>query len=347
MGNKFNKKSDDKADTTIASNYFPPNGYPVLQHRLEPIARILLIGVYDDNNPLSIFRGMRYLMKQIWEFTIQFNIHYYSPYIKINTINKDSYSYYTETDTDTAFEALHQWNVGSPCWGSDAFKNLKFPPCQNKEININMMPILMNVSNMDKQLPDELHGYIPLICACLSADPSQMDKICFLTIHESFVEKGKTQRRPGLHCELPGAGIGGNSEWRRKGWGGGYDRKDGIFMGSNISNTCVAWNCKIVDRDDKPDTMVMDSLGSLEHLKCLMPNDQKYLLDGGKLYWMTDRTPHEALPMKQDAWRQFFRLVSSSLGVWYENHSTKNPYGIVVDKKITKIVKGNKFKKKK
>ena len=31
------------------------------------------------------------------------------------------------------------------------------------------------------------------------------------------------------------------------------------------------------------------------------------------------------------------------MSVWFEDHSTKNPRGIVPDPKITKIVKGSKF----
>ena len=76
------------------------------------------------------------------------------------------------------------------------------------------MPIKMDPTILDKQLPIELHGYIPWIIACMINDPRQKDTICYVTIHESFVEKGKSQRRPGLHIELPGvAGAGGVGTW--------------------------------------------------------------------------------------------------------------------------------------
>eukprot|EP01084_Bolivina_argentea_P039539 73064_1 len=68
---------------SIDNNYFPKFGYTTAQHRLDPMARILLIGVYDDNNVLSIFRGMRYLIKSIWDYTLQFNQHHYSNHIQI------------------------------------------------------------------------------------------------------------------------------------------------------------------------------------------------------------------------------------------------------------------------
>lgn len=37
------------------------------------------------------------------------------------------------------------------------------------------------------------------------------------------------------------------------------------------------------------------------------------------------RTPHESLPLKRAAHRQFFRLVVGKIDVWYARHSTPNP----------------------
>ena len=45
----------------------------------------------------------------------------------------------------------------------------------------------------------------------------------------------------------------------------------------------------------------------------------------------TDTTAHESLPVDEDTYRQYFRFVTSAVSVWYENHSTKNPLGIVPD----------------
>merc|ERR1712107_790288 len=58
------------------------------------------------------------------------------------------------------------------------------------------------------------------------------------------------------------------------------------------------------------------------------------------------RTPHESLPLKTGAFRQFFRLVTSQVSLWYADHSTPNPLGVKPDPAITKIVRGNKFSKK-
>merc|ERR1719361_3140311 len=122
-----------------------------------------------------------------------------------------------------------------------------------------MMPIRMDADKISKQLPSDLRGYAEWIQACLKADPSQKDKICFLTIHESFVEKGRTQRRPGLHVELPGRKTGGDAE-RVRAWGEGYRQKNGIYMASNMNNTCAVWNCKI-------DKNVVGELGNMEHIR--------------------------------------------------------------------------------
>ena len=55
------------------------------------------------------------------------------------------------------------------------------------------------------------------------------------------------------------------------------------------------------------------------------------------------RTPHESLPLQERTFRQFFRLVTSEVSVWYKDHSTPNPLDITPDPAVTKTVIGNKF----
>ena len=55
------------------------------------------------------------------------------------------------------------------------------------------------------------------------------------------------------------------------------------------------------------------------------------------------RTPHESLALKQSSFRQFFRLVTSQVSLWYSNHSTPNPLGVVPDPGVTRVVTGDKF----
>ena len=63
----------------------------------------------------------------------------------------------------------------------------------------------------------------------------------------------------------------------------------------------------------------------------------------GQVYWITDRTPHESLPLKEKTMRQFFRIVTSEVSFWFKDHSTPNPLGVQPDPEVTRIVSGNKF----
>ena len=55
------------------------------------------------------------------------------------------------------------------------------------------------------------------------------------------------------------------------------------------------------------------------------------------------RTPHESLVLPERAYRQFFRLVTSQVSLWYKDHSTPNPLGVEPDPAITRTVRGDKF----
>ena len=64
----------------------------------------------------------------------------------------------------------------------------------------------------------------------------------------------------------------------------------------------------------------------MSHLSsCLEPI--RCVLEAKRLYWITDTTPHEALPHygSQPVPRQFFRVVAGGLALWYSQHSTPNP----------------------
>jgi hypothetical protein len=86
----------------------------------------------------------------------------------------------------------------------------------------------------------------------------------------------------------------------------------------------------------------LSRLGDVEHLRGVMP-ELGTDLEAGRLYWLTDRTPHESLPLKKGAFRQFFRLVTSQVSLWYADHSTSNPLGVKPDPTITRTVVGDKF----
>jgi hypothetical protein len=110
----------------------------------------------------------------------------------------------------------------------------------------------------------------------------------------------------------------------------------GIFMGSTVSATTRVWDCQVAH-----DSVFIDRLGAVERLRPFL--GEGTLLEAGDLVWITDLTPHEAVPLTQHACdRQFFRLVTERVSVWYAEHSTANPLGTVPPKSV-RIVKTSKF----
>jgi len=61
---------------------------------------------------------------------------------------------------------------------------------------------------------------------------------------------------------------------------------------------------------------------------------------------MTDKTPHESLPIRSAddkiVYRQYFRLVVGDISAWFADHSTVNPMGIVPPETV-RIISGSKF----
>jgi hypothetical protein len=181
-------------------------------------------------------------------------------------------------------------------------------------------------------------------------------KVCYLTIHEDYVPEGVSQRRPGLHTESPGSvplfpeefnitAAEFKQRWHPWGFGIGptrWEMEGGIFMASNIADSCRVWDCVMKDHG----VIAIDSLGGLEHLRGALnkgPKDRVgIVVEPNQMLWITDRTPHESLPLKKGEFRQYFRFVTSQVGIWYEDHSTKNDCGVVPPETV-RIVKGSKF----
>jgi hypothetical protein len=193
---------------------------------------------------------------------------------------------------------------------------------------VNMMPIIFGDINT---LPKYLRDYNDIINRCAFKKGTTV----YLTIHESMVEKGKTQRGAGIHTDA----TGNAQYWGGNNWGGNSSTysipkgsKDtipynvGIFIASSDGN-CNIYDTQITDSDNLGG--IKDNINA-KIIKC-KPNN---------LYWMTDRTPHEAIPVKKETKRQFFRLVSENISVWYSKHNTANPFGI---KPNCRIDDSNKF----
>lgn len=202
---------------------------------------------------------------------------------------------------------------------------VEFPPPQG--ININMMPFIVGDDN---SIPEEYRHYCPMLRQCY-LDEEEMGKVGYLSITETSVKQGESQRRPGIHTEKhPNAGWGGGG-----GWGGGKpgDKlKKGLYQTSNVDDSCKAWDI-LLARTGK--------MGDCEHLREVLEESPfGVLMKKNELYWLTDSCPHESLPLKADTERQWFRFVTSDVSIWYKEHSTANRLGVAP---AAKIIRGSKF----
>ena len=117
-----------------------------------------------------------------------------------------------------------------------------------------------------------------------------------------------------------------------------YTTCDGVFMASTRINSTRIWDAII-----KNPTEVVGRLGDMEHYRDILERDLSgsgHNCDSYCLYWMTDRTPHESLPLVRGGQRQYFRVVRGPVSMWYSQHSTSNPLGTEAD---AVILEHNKF----
>ena len=332
--------------------------------QLYPIARAILQGVYDEESPFFLLFGLQHILQRIWKDVISF----WRRRIKVSIPVKYQYSMDKEVNFDSLVK-VPDVIVGNLSYLEVSYE-IQFPT--PTDLNINMMPFVMGRTFEESFLPINLKSYYDrLILRCLHSQDIEIGKIGYLTIHESYIYKDSSQRRPGVHTESPGIVYitsfdgkestaddnktvehfftkgEGNTEVQPvyADWGRAWHSRNvingGIYMASTVKDSCKVWKCQITQ--DCGD--IIGTLGDLEKYREFLP-DISETMKPNQIYWLTDRTPHESLPLKKSTYRQFFRLVTSKVSVWFEDHSTKNPHGIVPDPEITKIVKGSKFENK-
>lgn len=278
---------------------------------INPVLRVMLLGTVSPDSPLYLLRlYARTLLKLIYT-------DYLVPHWKRNI--------------DSLTTACVTVGI-----------RLQFP--EPTGININMMPFVMEDQS---SLPPEYRKYWNIISHCVGLDatpaPDDGPKIGYLTIQESRTTPGKPQRRGGLHTESPGnlkgmcqvtSVLTGAARWG----GGAYYREvyqGGLYMASTASDSCRVYNVLV----ENTSQMVGEG-GDAEHLRQFVGKGTN--MRAGDLVWLTDRTPHEALPCDTSTHRQFFRLVTSDVSVWHKMHSTANPLGIKPPASV-RILEGNKF----
>jgi hypothetical protein len=239
-------------------------------------------------------------------------------------------------------------------------KDLWFPAPQG--LRINMMPIKYCSRGIYATVPPDCAQYISMIKRC-SLDTVQYrggnDHVMYLTVHEELVPVGQPHRRPGVHVERLGYMANGGrmllredmtdqqykAEYGHCGdWGHGEWSDDtpidGIYCASNVADSCKVWPVLIAEP-----AQVTDQHGGLAHFREYL--GASVMLPANALCWMTDRTPHETLPLQALAhdrtaeyvYRQFFRLVVGKLAVWYSQHNTPNPCGLLPDVPIVDVDK--------
>ena len=325
-------------------------------NEINPILHVLLQGLYDNESTISVLRGSPHIVQIIWRHVIDF----WRSLINIGC---------RET---TPPNLLPYSRILKP---QNRFVlpvvPVMFPKPQN--LSISMMPFVMNPQFDDCYLPQIIRSYWehlirPLFrthCAEECHLEQEVGKICYLTIHESYIDPGKSQRRLGLHTSHPGRVVLEETEETEKihnetivrGKGTSnvcfthvssravvHPRKwrivrsnqlnGGIYIATNAENSYRVWDCQIKKGVENE---IIGKFGDVEHLRQYLDNGET--IKSNTIYWITDRTPHESLPILEGTYRQYFSLVTHEVSLWFEDYYTQNPFGIEPDPSITKVVK--------
>jgi len=199
-----------------------------------------------------------------------------------------------------------------------------FPRFQG--VNCNMLPIIIGDPG---SVPEEYAQYCDMMNLC-DIEPEENGRVGYLSIAEFQVRAGASQRRPGIHTEAVNDGGVGYG-W---GWGAGGmlpgRRKQGLYLASTVDASCQAWNQEV-----EPGT----TRDGREDLRQILDQSPSCIMKASTLYWMTDKCPHEALPQQNAGPRQWFRLVTSPVSVWFQDHSTVNP----LVSPAARVITGDKF----
>ena len=205
---------------------------------------------------------------------------------------------------------------------------IKFPEFTG--VKCNMMPFVQGDS---KSLPEAFQSYAAII------DSNYLEKgeIGYLTIDESYVDAGKSQRgynshglNRNVHIEVGRHIVNhwgdGENGWGREhelfngwGWGRGYttllDDDTMVLIANSISDTCRVWDAQ---------EMAFTKDGDLSEHIHKYPEHTGILMKAGDLAKISIFTPHECIPQKQSGPRQFFRIVGKGVH-GRESYFTVNP----------------------
>jgi hypothetical protein len=184
-------------------------------------------------------------------------------------------------------------------------------------LNCKMMPFIQGDIN---SVPKEYHSYEKII----NENFLEKGEIGFLTIQESFVELGKSQRgfndigiSRNVHIE-----VGRNkdfNQWGGSHWGSGtktlLDDSTMALIANSISDTCRVWNT--IDKSYTKN-------GDLSAYIDKYPEETGILMKSGEVAKISIFTPHECINQKESAYRQFFRIIGKGV-TGREDYFTINP----------------------
>lgn len=187
-------------------------------------------------------------------------------------------------------------------------------------IKCNMMPFIQGDSS---SLPKMYDPYAKII----NDNYLEKGEIGFLTIDESFVDAGESQRgynskginrnvhiEVGRYDEINCWGGGGSQSW-----GGKHntllDDETMVLIANSISDTCRVWDAK---------EMSFTKDGDLSDYIDKYPKETGVLLKSGEVAKISIFTPHECIAQKQSSNRQFFRIVGKGV-TGREDYFTINP----------------------
>lgn len=189
-------------------------------------------------------------------------------------------------------------------------------------IKCNMMPFIQGDSS---SLPEIYRPYSKII----DENFLEFGEIGLLTIDESFVEQGKSQRgynaanmNRNVHIE-----VGRNERGNRWGsgsgsvntWGGRYDTvlddDTMVLIANNVSDTCRVWDTK---------EFAFTENGDLSEYIDKYPEENGILLKSGEVAKISIFTPHECINQSHSSHRQFFRIIGKGV-TGRESYFTVNP----------------------
>lgn len=184
-----------------------------------------------------------------------------------------------------------------------------------------MMPFIQGRGD---SLPAEFSGYGDIVEA--NAFPGEEGEIGLITIDESWVDAGKSQRGYGagsrsIHTEAclsePKTLSWGPSS---PSWGDGPGfvslKPDlRVLIANSIDDTCMVWDQQVFDTT--PDG---DLSGRAEDF----PREEGHMMVKGELVEISIFTPHECIEQIRSSERSFFRIVGVGVN-GREDYFTRNP----------------------